>query len=351
MGALTFDIRAVKPFACQYQGTFPAQGIHFLWGKSGAGKSTLLHMLAGLTPCAGTISCGPHTWQSAAQELPARQRDIGMVFQRDTLFPFLSVQDNLLFGYRNAALKRFTPQLVIERLDLQPLLAKKIRDLSGGERQRVQLGRALLNQPSWLFLDEAFAALDEHSRQQMFSLLRNISDEFSIPVLIISHQWPEVLQLADYIHVIENGRITSSAVFHEALAQQVAGQVAGQQQGGYSVLQFTDLHWQPEAGLYHAHVAGHSILLPAVHAGASRLVIQARDVAIALQQPQHTSVLNAWPVIIRNIEILSEHQVSVQLDFAGQTLTSQISRYSCNALGLRIGMPVFALVKGVALVR
>lgn len=347
MGALTFDIRAVKPFACHYQGNFPAQGIHFLWGKSGAGKSTLLHMLAGLTPSQGTISCGPHSWQSAAQELPARQRDIGMVFQRDTLFPFLSVQDNLLFGYRNTAVKRFTPQLVIERLMLQPLLAKKIRDLSGGERQRVQLGRALLNQPSWLFLDEAFAALDEHSRQQMFSLLRNISDEFAIPVLMISHQWPEVLQLANYIHVIEDGHITSSALFHEALAQQVAGH----HQGGYSVLQFTDLHWQSDAGLYHANVAGHSILLPAVHAGASRIVIQARDVAIALQQPQHTSVLNAWPVTIRNIEMLSEHQVSVQLDFAGQTLTSQISRYSCTALGLHIGMPVFALVKGVALVR
>jgi molybdate transport system ATP-binding protein len=348
MDALTFNIQAKQPFICHYQGNFPAQGIHFLWGASGAGKSTLLHMLAGLTPCNGDIVCAQNTWQSALENLPPQQRDIGMVFQRDTLFPFLSVHDNLLFGYRNAPNKRFTPQAVIQSLILQPLLDKKIRDLSGGERQRVQLGRALLNQPRWLFLDEAFAALDEHSRQQMFTLLRSISNEYSIPVLMISHQWQEVLQLADYIHVIENGRITSSATFSDAIATQLP---IHSTQGGYSVLQFTDLQWQAETGLYRANVAGHGIFLPQVHTGASRLVIQARDVALALTKPQHTSVLNAWPVIISHIEILSEYQVSVQLDFAGQKIMSQISRYSCTTLGLTVGMPVFALVKGVALLR
>lgn len=346
MHALRFDIHAQGPFACHYQGEFSGLGIHFLWGNSGAGKTTLLHMLAGLTPCQGEIYLQDEPWQTEKLCIPARQRDISLVFQKDTLFPFLSVRDNLLFGYRNATHKRFTPEQVIADLDISSLLHKSVRDLSGGERQRVQLGRALLNQPRWLFLDEAFAALDQPSRQRMFALLRDIVLRYEIPVVMISHQWQEVLQLADYVHQVVAGRIHSSATFAQAIADD-----RFQTDSHYSVLQFSEVHWDQNLGLFCADAGGQKILLPHMQAGANRVVIQARDVAIALQKPEHTSILNAWPAKVLGVQSVSDHQVSVQLDVAGQYLHSQISRYSSQNLKLQAGMQVYALVKGVALLR
>lgn len=347
MPALNFDIRAQRPFNCHYQASFAGHGIHFLWGNSGAGKTTLLHMLAGLIPAEGSIRHGETDWQNNQFSLPARARDISLVFQKDSLFPFLSVSENLLFGFKNAPHKRFLPEQVMGDLGITPLLKKNIRDLSGGERQRVQLGRALLNQPGWLFLDEAFAALDPVNRQHMFGLLRKIADEYQIPVVMISHQWQEVLQLADFIHGVADGRITSSATFAQALA---SGDFSGRQTA-YSVLQFTDVQWCEPMGLFRADMVGQAIWLPQVQAGAGRLVIQARDVAIALVQPQQTSILNAWPAEVVALESLSDHQVCVHLDVAGQRLLSQISAHSAGALKLQPGLPVYALVKGVALLR
>ncbi|MCP5326166.1 MAG: molybdenum ABC transporter ATP-binding protein [Oceanospirillaceae bacterium] len=346
MHALRFDIRAQGPFACHYQAEFSGLGIHFLWGNSGAGKTTLLHMLAGLTPCKGEIYLQDEPWQTEKLCVPAQQRDISLVFQKDTLFPFLSVCDNLLFGYRNAVQKRFTPEQVIADLDIGPLLHKSVRDLSGGERQRVQLGRALLNQPRWLFLDEAFAALDQQSRQRMFALLRDIVARYQIPVVMISHQWQEVLQLADYVHQVVAGSIHSSAAFAQAIADDKLLPDAQ-----YSVLQFSEVHWDEKLGLFCADAGGQRILLPHMQAGANRVVIQARDVAIALQKPEHTSILNAWPAKVLGLQSVSDHQVNVQLEVAGQYLHSQISRYSCQILNLQKGMQVYALVKGVALLR
>ena len=124
-------------------------GVTALFGPSGSGKSTVIHAIAGLIrPDEGRIAFdGTDLFDSARGfSVPAHKRRIGVVFQDTRLFPHLSVNDNLLFGWRRSGEK--PPQAEIDRiaamLGLEPMLGRKPRTLSGGERSRVALGRALL---------------------------------------------------------------------------------------------------------------------------------------------------------------------------------------------------------------
>ncbi|ONG39873.1 molybdenum ABC transporter ATP-binding protein [Alkanindiges hydrocarboniclasticus] len=178
-------------------------------GASGAGKSTLLKVLAGLLkPQQGRINFDGQVFfdNQTRTFMPSYQRHVGLVFQDGQLFPHLSVQQNLLYGYRHLkpAQRRFELAQIVELLEIGSLIERRVTQLSGGEAQRVALGRALLYSPRLLLLDEPLSALDTRLKQQILPFFARIRDEIQIPMIYVTHQ-PQELEFlqADILHMAQ----------------------------------------------------------------------------------------------------------------------------------------------------
>jgi molybdate transport system ATP-binding protein len=186
-----------------------------LVGPSGSGKTTVLSLIAGLyLPDSGCIRLGDRTLVDTAKEqfVPVERRRVGLVFQDQLLFPHLSVRANLGYGERRRprASQAIEFGRVVEVLELGDLLERFPRNLSGGERQRVALGRSLLASPELLLLDEPLAALDQALKDRILTYLERVIGEWQIPVVYVSHGMAEVTRLAEWVVVIESGRVLLS---------------------------------------------------------------------------------------------------------------------------------------------
>lgn len=198
-------------FALEAQAVFGAR-VTGLCGPSGAGKSSLLALIAGLQrPDRGRIVLDGEVLVDTRQRLwvSPERRHVGLVFQDAQLFPHLSVESNLLYGWRRLvpAERRFGLDEVVALLEIGHLLTRQPRHLSGGERQRVALGRALLYSPRLLLLDEPLAALDSERKQQILPFLKRLREETGIPLLYVSHVLEELRFLSDELWSCEQGRL------------------------------------------------------------------------------------------------------------------------------------------------
>ena len=179
-----------------------------LFGPSGAGKTTVLESIAGLRrPDEGVIEIGSDRLvdTSIGLALPPHQRRGGYVPQDLALFPHLDVRRNILFSAVDGAGPDF--DAVVALLEIGEMLVREVGELSGGERQRVALARALVAAPALLLLDEPLAALDRPLRERVLPYLIRIRDEFSIPMIYVSHDPAEVNAIADWVLVLDQGRV------------------------------------------------------------------------------------------------------------------------------------------------
>jgi multiple sugar transport system ATP-binding protein len=179
-----------------------------LVGPSGCGKSTILRMIAGLeTASAGNIYIGDRQ----VNQIPARLRDVAMVFQNYALYPHMSVAENLAFGLRmrqtNPETLQSQVQAVAKSLDIAHLLERKPRQLSGGQQQRVALGRAIARSPQVFLLDEPLSNLDTQLRDETRAELKQLHQRLGITTIYVTHDQVEAMTLADKIVVLNRGRI------------------------------------------------------------------------------------------------------------------------------------------------
>ena len=190
--------------------TVPDGAFVVLLGPTGAGKTTLLRLVAGLDqPDAGTIRIGG---QDVAGRTPA-QRDVAMVFQQYSLYPHLTVRQNLEFPLRSPLLK--TPQAEIDRivgavaetLRISHKLDNRATALSGGEMQRVSIGRALVRQPSVYLMDEPLSSLDAKLRADLRIELKNIQANLGATMLYVTHDQIEAMTMATHVGVLDQGRL------------------------------------------------------------------------------------------------------------------------------------------------
>ena len=179
-------------------------------GSSGCGKSTLLRLIAGLDyPSGGRIQV-----DGSPVEGPGPDR--GMVFQKYSLYPWLTAADNVAFGMRlqgmTSADVRNRTAYFLEVVGLRDAATKLPRELSGGMQQRVAIARALATNPSVLLLDEPFGALDLQNRETMQDFLHKLWQRTGLTVLLITHDVEEALVLAQRVHVLapNPGRIIRS---------------------------------------------------------------------------------------------------------------------------------------------
>jgi molybdate transport system ATP-binding protein len=182
-----------------------------IFGPSGSGKTTVLEAIAGLRqPAGGSIEVAGRTLFCSARgiDLPARDRGIGYVPQDSVLFPHMNVRHNILYGaHRGHAVAL---GLVLEILEIESLIDRRVASLSGGERQRVALARALMSSPGLLLLDEPLAALDLSLRRRIVPCLDRIRDELAVPMVYVSHDAAEVSAIADHVIVLARGRVAAS---------------------------------------------------------------------------------------------------------------------------------------------
>lgn len=202
---LTAHIRKQLPrFMLDVSLTCAPSTITAIVGPSGAGKTTFIRCLAGLEHADyGDIRLGTNLWHCTEQRcyLPTRKRRLGFLFQDYPLFPHLTVLGNLVFSGGNKA----HGLELLERFGIAHLAQQYPMHLSGGEKQRVAFCQALARDIDILLLDEPFSALDIATRRQLRQLVLDLKKELNIPIIHVTHDIAEALQLGDVVLAINNG--------------------------------------------------------------------------------------------------------------------------------------------------
>jgi molybdate transport system ATP-binding protein len=217
-----------------------AAGVTVLFGSSGAGKTLTLDAIAGFVrPEEGRILLDDKILfdGAAGVHLPPRLRNCGYVFQNYALFPHMTLRENLEFGAER------TPRLgrhrkvaeMLEKFRLTEVAGRRPYQLSGGQKQRCSIARALIGAPSVLLLDEPTRGLDASLRAELYSVLRQVRQEFGTPILLVTHDTEECLALADEMIVLREGRAVQSGTPRRILEQPVNVDVA-RLLGVYNVL-------------------------------------------------------------------------------------------------------------------
>ncbi len=334
----------------------PATGVTALFGPSGSGKTTLLRCIAGLERAAGSLHVNGDCWQDGKYFMPIHQRPLGYVFQEASLFPHLSVRANLEYGYKRiaAAERRVSPEQVVDWLGLSHLISRSdVAQLSGGELQRVTIGRSLLTSPRLLLMDEPLSALDAANKQEILPYLERLHRELNIPVLYVSHLLDEVARLADHLVLLQQGKVIASGALADTLARLDLPTAHFDDAG--AVIEATVAQQDEAYHLTRLDFPGGQLWVSRVEQpfGTSvRARVLARDVSIATQAPQGSSINNILDARIEEIVDEGPDKVIVRLQVGDTaTLLARITRRSRDHLGLAPGLSVCAQVKSVALMQ
>ncbi len=345
-------------FRLQASFRVPMHGVTALFGPSGCGKTTILRCIAGLQHLPGRLQVGGALWQDHARGVfvQPHRRAVGYVFQEPSLFPHLSVRGNLLYGARRAGGlgNGLDFDAAVDLLGLRALLERMPAALSGGERQRVAVGRALLARPRLLLMDEPLSALDQPAREEILTCFETVHRELSVPIVYVSHDLAEVARLADHLVVLAAGSTVAAGPLRELLErldlQPAAGLVAAE-----VVLDATVAAHDRRYHLTRLDHHGQTITVPLVELTVGdgvRVRIKARDVALTTRRPRAISIRNVLAGTVTELRAEPGTAYAEALvDIGGGRLRAQITRAAADELKLRIGTPVFALIKSVSLDR
>jgi molybdate transport system ATP-binding protein len=346
---------AYPGFSLNVEVTLPGKGVTALFGPSGCGKTTILRCMAGLTRAIrGRLVINGETWQDDSHFLPVHRRPLGYVFQDANLFAHLSVRRNL--GYATSRLPDADHhdafQHIVDLLDIAHLLERPPAGLSGGERQRVAIARALLTRPRLLLMDEPLAALDVARKNEFLPYLERLHDDLEIPVIYVSHAPDEVARLADHIVVLDAGKVVTVGALTDVLARLDLPIRLGEDTCVVldAIVVERDQAWH----LARVGFPGGSLWVrDCGHPPGSRVRIRilARDVSIALDKIDETSILNCLSATVSQLADEAHPALALaRLDIGGSPLIARITKRSVATLGLATGMAVWAQIKAVAVI-
>lgn len=355
--AANFDLK-FQTFHLQVNIAVPAEGIITVFGPSGCGKTTLLRCLAGLERSpSGSMVLNSHIWQDESQGIfvPLPQRSIGYVFQEPRLFPHLNVRANLQYGWKRTAeiRRRISLDQVVQVLNIDRLLDRRPQTLSGGEQQRIAIGRALLTSPHLLLMDEPLSSLDLQRKREILPFIQRLDSEFHIPIVYVSHDLHEIVELAKTVIVLKEGKVVGSGPIEEVFSQLNLRHLIPESHLG-ALVDTTVAEQDQEFGLTKLAFSGGHLQVPHQHRNIGerlRVQILAKDVSIISSPPSfQTSVLNLLEATVVEIgEVNAAHPlVDIKLDI-GCPLLATITRKSLATLQLHPGQRVHAQIKAVAL--
>lgn len=336
--------------------TLPGEGVTVIYGTSGAGKSTLLRCVAGLERAAqGALSVNGAEWQREGLFLPVHRRPLGVVFQEASLFPHLSGAGNLRYGLQRtpAHERRIAWDEVVQLLDIEPLLARYPQTYSGGERQRIALARALLASPQLLLLDEPLAALDDARKGEILPFLEQLRARFAVPMLYVTHSLREVARLADYLVLLEAGRVVAQGPLQSVLSRLDLPLAAAEDAGVVIEAEVAehDTQWHLSRLIF----SGGSLWVArcAEPVGSRlRCRVLARDVSLAHERNEQSTIVNLLQAdVVELAPTDSPAHVLVRLDANGTSLLARITRQSQARIGVQPGARFWLQIKSVALLR
>lgn len=182
--------------------------IFALLGETGAGKTVLLESIAGFYD----FSYGDISYDGiSVKDIPLAKRQIGFVYQNFSLFPHMTVKNNIEFGLRMHKVpvrkRHEISNDIMVKLNIEHLVDRYPQNLSGGEKQRVALARAIVLKPNVLFMDEPFSAIDPTTRKQMYNIIREIHSIYNCTIVFVTHNFKEALALADRIGILIGGKL------------------------------------------------------------------------------------------------------------------------------------------------
>jgi molybdate transport system ATP-binding protein len=350
---ISLQLQRDSGFRLQVESRIPGTGFTAIYGPSGCGKTSLLYCLAGLIRPQepSEIRFGNLAWQGENQFLPAHRRRVGFVFQDARLFPHLSVEGNLAYAEkRRQSEDGPSRDEVCEWLQLGSLLGQFGNELSRGQQQRVAIARALLSGPDILLMDEPLANIDLASRAQILGHLENLQRKSRVPIVYVSHDMEEISRLADWLLVMQEGRIVAEGPMLE-LCSHLQLALAHEEQAA-AIVTAAVLEQDSEYGLTLLSLEDQELTVSAVGSAPGtpmRLRIPARDVSLCLNRPEQSSILNILSARITEIESSDSSKLLVRLQVGEQFLLARLTRKSIAALGLAPGQQVFAQIKSVAL--
>lgn len=340
-------------------------GLTTLFGPSGSGKTMVLDCIAGLRrPDTGRITFADALLfdSESKTHLRPEQRNIGYVFQNGRLFPHLSVEQNLLYGF--ARRRHSDPKIHISDitgiLGIESLLPRRTHELSGGEQQRIAIGRAVLSNPALLLMDEPLASLDTPRRLEILPFIERLKDAFEIPIIFVSHDLDEVIRLSDLTILIEAGRVRARGPVDDILNKSEHHKFLGiSDPSGDTASPSTILNAQISEhdlpfNLTRVHGEGLSLWIPRMPRPIGekiRIRLRASDVAISRTEPENTSILNTFKASVDEISepTMGFVQVALRLD-SGLKVWSRITFRSATRLELQTGNQVWGSIKSVAVV-
>lgn len=179
-------------------------------GPSGCGKTTLLNVILGLTD----LTSGQIFFDGEnLSNVPMKKRGFNIVFQDFALFPNLNAYENIVYGLRNNPQASTMQEVrdLIDLLDLEKHLNKRIDELSGGQKQRVAIARTLVMKPRLLLLDEPLSALDGMIKESIKARIKQIARQFNLTTVIVTHDPEEALSLSDKVLILNGGLISQYA--------------------------------------------------------------------------------------------------------------------------------------------
>lgn len=325
-----------------------------LFGPSGSGKSTLLSILAGLVkPDSGRVVVdGECLFDSTNNtDVAIHQRRIGLVFQESRLFPHLTIQHNLTYGFNLLAKQnqKFGLNQIVELLEIRHLLKSRPHQLSGGEKQRVTLGRALLSSPRLLLCDEPLAALDSRLKNQILPFLKRVNEEIKVPMIYVSHSINEVLQLTQNIAMIESGEIQASGNFYELIKHPEVLSLA-HHLGFDNVIYAKVLEHNIELAYTLVVVNANLLFVPLLNKalGADIAIsVPASNIALSIKKLDGLSIQNQLLGIVTEIRKV-DHRVLVTINVRFM-LVAEITLRALQDLDITIDKPVYCLIKAQAM--
>lgn len=360
MNTLSVNISLSKPgFEFKVNEIFEP-GVTGIFGHSGAGKTTLLQCISGLeNPDSGFIKSGEKTIFSSEYKinLKASKRRIGYVFQNGRLFPHYSVQQNLLYSERFLKERKshIDFESVVEMLEIGHLLDKYPSSISGGEQQRVALGRTLLSAPEVILLDEPFSAVDQKLRTQIIPYINRAVRKLNIPVLLVSHDLPDIVKLTDRICLIKNGKVIGHDYYEKLIrggslykvlpSNEIINTVTLDVGDIDEISNIVTLNSKSPHGKInivfepdkHEYNVGDKV----------KVFLKPNDIIIASSKVNNTSFQNQIPGIVEKIKTQGP-VVHVLVD-CGFPLIAEVSRASSERLNLKRGNEIYCLFKSLAL--
>lgn len=333
-------------------------GITGIYGASGSGKTSLFQSIAGLEkPKSGRILINYKAVLDVDRKIDVgvAERRIGYVFQEGRLFPHLSVEKNLLYGYKKSEDNLISYREVVGLLKLGPLLKSKPSQISGGERQRTALGRALLSSPRVLLLDEPFSALDAQLRSDILPFLYKIQQTVNIPILVVSHDLTDLLKLTSRLLILREGRCAGHGEYTKLLRMPTLKNAFGA-----NVLVNT-LEMEVDSvdavrGIVSLSHHKMTQTLKAVYnqdklrcfqGNVVKLFIHADDMTLSNTRLDGISMHNQIEGEL--VEMITGRHVLVCIVDVGIPLSIEITVESASRMGLELGKTVWCLFKSVAI--